>query len=155
MGWHVEVIAPIGALVDSADMVARSQVPVVVDHYGLHGGVRPDSGEGRRFLSLLRQAHVWMKLSAPYRNSDDALLTHPDKDWLAAVLEAAKDRCVWGSDWPFTPAHNEHKGGDRIAPYRKLAYGTVLDHFLTALGTAEPALADRILVDNPARLYGF
>jgi predicted TIM-barrel fold metal-dependent hydrolase len=152
-GWHVELIAPIGMLLDTADDLARAPVTIVIDHYGLYGTVRPQSEEGRRLLELLRQRHVWMKLSAPYRVSDNALQTQPDKEWLAAILEAAPERCVWGSDWPFTPAHDQHQGGDRIAPYRPLAYETLVDDFLSAV--AEPALAERILVDNPGRLYGF
>ena len=152
-GWHVEVIAPIGMLLDTADALARTPVTIVIDHYGLYGTVRPQSGEGRMLLELLHLPHVWMKLSAPYRVSDNPLQTQPDKEWLAAILDAAPDRCVWGSDWPFTPAHDQHQGGDKIAPYRPLAYETLVDDFLTAV--AEPALAERILTDNPVRLYGF
>ena len=39
-----------------------------------------------------------MKLSAPYRVSDDPPNTRPDPAWLAAILERAKERCLWGSD---------------------------------------------------------
>lgn len=151
--WHVEVIAPLPVLLGSAEAVTRASVPVVVDHYGLYGRTRPDSAEGRLLLTLLRQSHVWIKLSAPYRVFDDPLCTQPDREWLDAILAVAPERCVWGSDWPFTPAHDQHKGAAIVAPYRKLSYETVFDDFLGALPSAE--LAERIMTDNPARLYGF
>ena len=153
MGWHVEVIAPMPSIVDSADLIARASVPVVVDHYGLHGRLRPESASGRRFLDLLRLPHVWMKLSAPYRNVDYALETHPDPEWIVAILDVAAERCVWGSDWPFTAAHDQHRGPTIIAPYRDIAYETVVDEFLAALPSRD--LADALMEKNPARLYGF
>jgi predicted TIM-barrel fold metal-dependent hydrolase len=153
MKWHVEVIAPLPAILDSADVVARSPVAVVIDHYGLHGRLRPESASGRRFLELLRLPHVWMKQSAPYRNCDNPMETHPDPEWLAAILAMAAERCVWGSDWPFTAAHDQHRGPMIIAPYRDLSYESVVDDFLAALPS--PDLVDALMAKNPARLYGF
>jgi len=150
---HVEVIAPIKVLVDNAEVFAQSPAPVVIDHYGVYGRSTPESAEGRGLLDLIRRPHVWIKLSAPYRVSDDPLATRPDQAWLAALVAAAPDRCVWGSDWPHTPPHEAHKGADIALPFRELSYATVVDHFLAALPSAE--LADRIMRDNPARLYGF
>ena len=61
-----------------------------------------------------------------------------------AVIEAAPDRVIWGSDWPhsniFVPGHVPNDG-------------TLLD--LLAAFAPDEATRDRILVDNPARLYGF
>jgi predicted TIM-barrel fold metal-dependent hydrolase len=151
--WHVEVIAPINALAENADLLARAQVPIVIDHYGLYEGFRPESSEARRLLELLRQPQVWVKLSAPYRVSGNPLETRPDPAWLEAILACAEDRCVWGSDWPHTPLHALQ--GDLAVglPYRTLSYGRLVDDFLTAVGAAE--LAERIMADNPGRLYGF
>jgi hypothetical protein len=44
-------------------------------------------------------------------------------------------------------------GSTVLSPYRGLRYETLVDDFITATGSAE--LAERILSDNPARLYGF
>ena len=153
LDWHIEVIAPIRMLADNFALLATSRVPVVIDHYGLHGGFQPDQPEGRALLSLIAMPHVWIKLSAPYRVSADPRATKPDPIWLAALLEAASDRCVWGSDWPHTPPHDQHLGGAIVSPYRSLRYETLVDDFIAATGSAE--LAERILSDNPARLYGF
>jgi predicted TIM-barrel fold metal-dependent hydrolase len=153
MSWHVEVIAPIEVLVQEAEVLARSAVPLVVDHYGVFGTNVPVSDVGRRLIELLRFPHVWMKLSAPYRVSDDPLDTKPNRDWLDALLDVARERCVWGSDWPHTPAHDAQKGAAIATSHRPISYEKLVDDFIAAL--ASVASTEMIMRDNPARLYGF
>jgi predicted TIM-barrel fold metal-dependent hydrolase len=153
MGWHVEVIAPIAILAEAATLLVRTDVTVVIDHYGVYGHSRPESAAGRVLLELLELPHVWMKLSAPYRVSDDPLETRPDPAWLAAILACARERCVWGSDWPHTPAHDVQQGPDIPGVYRPLSYAALIDNFTGALASDE--LTRMILADNPARLYEF
>jgi predicted TIM-barrel fold metal-dependent hydrolase len=153
MDWHIEVIAPIATLMAHFDMLLRSHVPVVIDHYGVYGRSTPQTVEGQQLLELLRHQHVWMKLSAPYRVSGNPLETHPNDAWLAAILAVAADRCVWGSDWPHTPPHEAQKGSEIRGVNRPLSYEQLVDDFLTALPSIE--LAERIMHDNPDRLYGF
>jgi predicted TIM-barrel fold metal-dependent hydrolase len=152
-GWHVEVIAPIRMLAAAAPMLAGAAVPVVLDHYGLHAGAAPEDAAVAALLGLLRRPHVWMKLSAPYRSSDDALAVRPDAAWLAALLDAGGDRCVWGSDWPHTPVHALQTGDQAALPHRVLDYAAVLNGFRASLPRGPSA--DAILQRNPARLYGF
>jgi len=73
--------------------------------------------------------------------------------WLAAILAVAAERCVWGSDWPHTPPHALHTDSASARPYRALSYARLVDDFIGAVGSS--ALAERIMRDNPARLYGF
>jgi predicted TIM-barrel fold metal-dependent hydrolase len=151
--WHVQVIAPLLELLRNADILAKSPVPVVIDHYGLYGDKRPDSPEGHRLLDLVRRPHVWVKLSAPYRHDRGPLNMIPDREWIAALLETAPDRCVWGSDWPHPPHLDDQKGGNVEAPYRPLSYEALVDEFLVALPSRNSA--ERVMSDNPAQLYGF
>lgn len=153
MEWHVEVIAPLKLIAQESALLAAAKVPVVLDHYGLYSGFAPNRGEGRALIELLGLPHVWMKLSAPYRSSYDALATHPDPLWLAEILKVAPARCVWGSDWPHTPPHEAQGDSEKVLPYRSLRYTDVFDDFCTAVGSAE--LCERILTDNAAKLYGF
>jgi predicted TIM-barrel fold metal-dependent hydrolase len=153
MRWHVEVIAAFDGIARYADVFASSPVPVVIDHYGLHGNAAPDTAAGQRVLALLREPHIWMKLSAPYRVAHDPLATRPDPGWLEAILSCAEDRCIWGSDWPHTPPHDASQGPDMPVAYLALDYGRLVDDFIMTLGSR--SLADRILRDNPARLYEF
>ena len=88
LGWHVEVIAAIDIVAAHAELLGRSAVPVVIDHYGVYGHHGPTGAAGKALLDLARRPHVWMKLSAPYRVSDDPLATKPDPAWLAAFLDA-------------------------------------------------------------------
>jgi predicted TIM-barrel fold metal-dependent hydrolase len=152
-GWHVEIIAPISLLLAAAKTIAASRVPIVLDHYALPAGASPDSPEGRRLLDLIALPHVWVKLTAPYRILADPVATRPPTSWLSALSQKAPDRCVWGSDWPHTPVERDQKGPDESAPYRRIRYEHLLGGFRAEL--PDPGLAARILVDNPARLYGF
>jgi predicted TIM-barrel fold metal-dependent hydrolase len=140
-------------LAENSTLLGSSRAPVVIDHFGVFTGHTPEQAEGRMLLGLLAMPHVWMKLSAPYRVSADALATKPDQAWLKAILATAPDRCVWGSDWPHTPPHDQQMGSAVVAPYRNLRYETLVDDFVTAVGSAE--LAERILSDNSTRLYEF
>jgi predicted TIM-barrel fold metal-dependent hydrolase len=152
-GWHVEIIAALPMILSAESRIARSSAPIVIDHYGLPGDAGPESGPGRRFLELVALPHVWVKLSAPYRVSSDPLATEPPGHWLSALLQAAPERCLWGSDWPHTPAEREQLGAEQAACYRGLGYGRLLGDFLAAV--ADPQLRLATLRDNPRRLYGF
>jgi len=152
-GMHVEVIAPLALLLHHADAIRVSEIPTVIDHYGLYGSARPSSPEGRTLLSLLERDHVWMKLSSPYRRADNPLNVEPDREWLQACLATAPERCVWGSDWPHPPPHEQHGGPDAPAPWRAISYAELFERFVQAVG--DPDLTERLLRDNPARLYGF
>ena len=152
MGWHVQVIAKADILTNAADMLAGAGVPVVIDHYGLPMGHTPGSEVGQQLVALARQPNVWVKLSAPSRSLPDPMAVSPLADWLGALIEAAPDRCVWGSDWPHTPFHDATPGELPHLPWRPLSYAALAENMRAAL----PAGAEKaVMVDNPARLYGF
>jgi predicted TIM-barrel fold metal-dependent hydrolase len=151
--WHVEIIARGATLAAAAQIIAKAEVPIVIDHYGLPEDEAPESPAGRALLDLISLPHVWVKLSAPYRCSADPLATLPPSRWLTALVQTAPDRCVWGSDWPHTPPRNDTPSENKMLPYRKIAYEKLFDDFLGAV--VSPELARRILIENPLRLYGF
>ncbi len=152
MGWHVQVIAPARALVGAAAMLAEAGVSVVIDHYGLPGTHDPASEIGRHLVGLARQPNVWFKLSAPSRISLDPLEVEPPAAWVHALLEAAPDRTVWGSDWPHTPFHATVAGHAPALDWRPIPYAALVERFRAAL----PAGAEQaVMAGNPARLYGF
>ena len=91
-------------------------------------------------LRLARLKHVWFKLIG-YRSSTK-LPHYPDVSPLAQALMAlAPDRCVWGTDWPNTNIANMPNAGD---------LADALSEWLP-----DKAVRDRVLVDNPVRLFGF
>ena len=138
-------------------MLAQSRVPIVIDHYGLPGTDAPESDNGRALLDLLHQSHVWMKLSGPYRAIEgpgsDPEETKPPSPWVKALIETAPERLVWGSDWPFTPPHEDSRHTEAPDPFRPIDYGRMFGEFLMAV--SEPRRLEAILAANPARLYGF
>ena len=154
MGWHVEVIAGIDVASGRGRPAralarARRHRPL----WPLRPCNAAERARAARCSISSRLPNVWIKLSAPYRVSDDPLSTRPDPAWLTAIVEAAPDRCVWGSDWPHTPPHAQQGHADLQLPYRPLSYAALVDDFLAALG--HDAAAQAIMIDNPARLYGF
>src|SRR5258708_24653575 len=155
LGWHLQIYAKLTLVAALGEDLARLPVPVVIDHFG---GAEAAAGPGQpgfdKLTALVRSGKAYVKLSAPYRVStlrpdftDAAPLAH-------ALIAANSDRMVWGSDWP-------HPGGSRV-PHRSLAE---IDPFfpeddgrnlnLLAAWAPDPAIRRKILVDNPARLYGF
>jgi len=152
-GCHIEIIARAGTLAAAAATISKSDVPIVIDHYGLPENETPAEPAGRALLDLATLPHVWIKLSAPYRCSPDPLATTPPSDWLTALVRAAPDRCVWGSDWPHTPPRKHGETEIGTPPYRNIAYSRLFDDFLRALEL--PGIARRILIENPLQLYGF
>lgn len=148
LGWHLATwptsIDDTAALLAVADRLAA---PVVVDHLGNHAW-SPDGGVDQRGVRMLVDAlstgHVWMKLSAPYRADPRGAPWPSLAPFVQAFVDAAPDRLLWASDWP-------HVGlwDDAAMP----ASGSLLDWLYGVVD--DDAMRRRILVDNPAALYGF
>jgi 2-pyrone-4,6-dicarboxylate lactonase len=140
LGWHLQFLADARQLAPYAARLQRLRVPFVLDHMG-HFPVREgvDSPGAQVMLDLVR-AGGWVKLSGAYR------IAPPPYDaaipLARALIAAAPDRCVWGSDWP-------HVSQTEFMPNP----GDLLD--LLADWAPDPAMRQRILVENPHRLYGF
>jgi len=142
-GWLVQVYATADMWAGIEPVLRESRARVVVDHMG-----EPDPSRGldhpgfQAVLRLGREAGAVVKLSAPYRVSRRPFPHEDVAPFVSALLDAfGPDRCVWGSDWPFlaTP---------QAVDYRRM---------LEWLGTWVPdgAARDRVLRENPARLFGF
>lgn len=140
-GWSVEIQRRMADLATIIVPIRDAGVSVVVDHYGLPPGPIDRSQPAHRaFLELLADDGVWVKLSAAYRCNASLVQARAS---LAALREArgALDRLVWGSDWPHTRFENQ----------------TNYEEQWRALAELLPDVAERqrILIDNPARLFGF
>jgi predicted TIM-barrel fold metal-dependent hydrolase len=141
--WHVQLYARAADLVEMEPVLRRLPVPLVVDHMG---GVKAAEGgvehPGFRALLRLLEGGAWAKLCG-YRSSSGR--PYADVAPMArALLSVAPERCVWGTDWPHTSLRDPSDVPDD---------GELLD----ALGEWAPEEETRraVLVDNPARLYGF
>lgn len=144
LGWHLQFLIDISQSEGYAAEVARLPVDSVIDHMG-HMPVEKgaDHPAFRDLLALLREGRTWVKLSGAYRISGHDHPPYEDVRPLAhALVEARPDRLVWGSDWP-------HPAVTRPMPND----GALLD--LLRDWAPDPQLRRRILVENPALLYGF
>ena len=144
LGWHFQLLIDVARFERLGARLAALDVPVVIDHMGhMSNGSDLASPGFRDMLALLREGRAWVKLSGPYRFSAAPHPPYADTIALArALIEAAPGQLVWATDWPH-PALTKPMPED----------AALLD--LLAEWTADPALQRRILVNNPARLYGF
>jgi D-galactarolactone isomerase len=139
LGWHVQIHLRADQIANAADLLQRLPGTVVFDHLGrlANGVVDPAFAVIRRMLD---KGNTWMKLSGAYMF--DAPPRYAKAAPIAqAYIAAAPERMVWGSDWPH-PTENE-KPDDAV----------LFD--LLSDWAPDPATRQRILVDNPAKLYGF
>ena len=142
-GWHVQFLLDIESFPDLDRTLSGFPTEVVIDHMG-----RPDPAAGidapgfRSLLRFLEGGRGWAKLSAPYRTSRTGYPYADIAPFAQALVRAAPERLLWGTDWPHVmldpPVPNT---GDLAA--------------LLPNWVPEAATRKRILVDNPARLYGF
>ncbi|WP_035256016.1 amidohydrolase family protein [Actibacterium mucosum] len=143
-GWHLQMLIDVSKFAALEGFVRDLPVPVVFDHMGhvpIAQGVEAPGFQS--VLRLMKDGHAWAKLSAPYRMTAQSHPPYTDLAPFAQALVAANpDQCLWGSDWPhpFIPVDMPNDGA-------------LLD--MLADWVPDTATRNRILVDNPARLYGF
>lgn len=153
--WHVQIYSRLSVIAPLHDRLAALPVPVVLDHFaGARGAAGPGQPGFDAVLDLVRSGKAYVKLSGAYRSSDQAP-DYPDMAPLARALIAANpDRLVWGSDWPHPDsAPVPGRKPTDLAPPIPVDDGRLLN--LLAEWAPDPQLRARILVTNPARLYGF
>ncbi len=151
--WHVQIYAALPLVAGLSDLVLASPVPVVFDHFGGAIGAAGLQQPGfDKLLHLVASGKAYVKISGAYRVSSNAP-DYPDAAPLARALIAANpQRILWGSDWPH-PNTNSGRKPDDISPPLRVDDGRVLN--LLAAWAPDANLRDKILVDNPATLYGF
>ena len=153
--WHIQIYTQLSVIEAIADQVQDAPLPVVFDHFGgAQAGPGVKQSGFNVLLRLVRQGSAYVKISAPYRSS-----THPpdysDVAPLATALIAANPRRIlWGSDWPHP---DTRQVPDRLPTAVTPGYRIDDARVLAQLAVWEPDADVRkiILVENPARLYGW
>jgi predicted TIM-barrel fold metal-dependent hydrolase len=151
-GWHVQIFVPPEAIEPLTPTLLALPVATVIDHFGLIAP-GPETGALRALLKLLESGQIWVKISGAYRIAKDP--NDPGIGPLARKLcDANPERIVWGSDWPHTPTPDIRKpNSTEELPFQKIDTRALFACVPRWLG--EDALVKRVLVTNPARLYGF
>src|ERR1700709_1748615 len=143
LGWHVVLHLDAQDILHYAERIARIKVPFVIDHMGR---VRAEKGLDqepfRQLLELMRNPLAWVKVcgservSAGQRPFDDAI------PFARALIEAAPERVLWGTDWPHPNISKDMPNDGELV---NLLFRICDD----------PALLRKLLVENPERLYDF
>ena len=142
LSWSVVVYLEAADLEDLAPFLRRMPVPVVIDHMGrvpVEEGTT--SGSYALLASLLEDEAFWVKISCPERLSTLGP-PYSDVDAVArGLLAHCPDRILWGTDWPH-PNMKSHMPDD----------GLLVDRLVSVCDN-DAAMLQRVLVDNPTRLY--
>ena len=145
LGWHIQLFVD-GAnqLEGLIPMMRALPCDVVVDHMGhFPPSAGVDHPGFRALLGLMREGRCWTKLSGGYRVSDRAPSFDDMTAFAQALIEARPDRVVWASDWPHVMLWDKPMPDTTETLDWALSWGV------------GDATLKRILVDNPAELYGF
>jgi 2-pyrone-4,6-dicarboxylate lactonase len=143
IGWQIDILSPSWLIIDMLDVYRKFKSKFTLAHFGMFlardGAKQPALVQMADFLRN-GSDRCHMKLTAPYRMAsepkfeDSTVIAH-------ALIEAAPGRVIWGSDYPYLS--NAHRVNS-------------IDLFnLVAKWMPDAALRQKILVDNPARLFGF
>ncbi len=143
MGWHLQFFLDLEKMPDAEAKLAALNINIVIDHFAkcqAANGV--DAPAFQALLRLVKRDNVYAKLMGAYFLSKDKP-HYPEVTPLArAMAAAAPERMVFGTDWP-------HPGSRALMPDD----GDIANMF--GEWVPDEALREKILVDNPAKLYGF
>jgi predicted TIM-barrel fold metal-dependent hydrolase len=154
-GWHVQLFTSLSMITAIKDLVLASPVPVVFDHFG---GAQAALGVGQPgfadLVELVKSGKAHVKISGAYRASKLGPDFADATPLAQALIAANADRIVWGTDWPHpdsvTPPGKQISD---VTPLFQIDDGLLLNQL--SVWTPDAGVRKKILVDNPARLYGF
>ncbi len=144
MGWHIELLLHVHQMDDVIGEIRRLPVDISIGHLGyMPAAMGVTHAKYKAFLDLVADGRCWVKLTAPYRITALREMPYADVTPFARALVACRsDRVLWGTDWPHP-----------ICPVPMPNDGVLTDHL--AEWIPDDAVRRRVLVDNPAALFGF
>jgi len=144
-GMHAQIWIHAPDLPELAPTLTAPGVDLVVDHMGRMSVTRGVADAGFQFLCrMLAEGQAWVKISGADRNTAVGAPFPDAAPFATALLNANSERAVWGTDWPHINYYQQAQVPDD---------GVLLN--LLADWMPDAATRQRVLVDNPARLYGF
>lgn len=150
--WILDLHVDPKDLIEHERYIRDLPVITIIDHMArVRGGDGVDQPAFQVLLRLLEDERFWVKLcsfdkisAVPKAHVDGSLPFLDMVPFARAVIEVVPDRVLWGTDWPH---------GNTFTPGRVPNEGDLLD--ILAEIAPDSATRKRILVDNPARLFGF
>jgi 2-pyrone-4,6-dicarboxylate lactonase len=140
LGWHVVLHLDAPDIVPLSDMIRQLPIPFVIDHMGrVPGAAGVEQTPLRALLELAKLDQCWIKACGAERIS---MPPYAEAVPVArAIIDAAPDRVLWGTDFPHPNPTHEADEADLVD--------------LVPLFAPDIATQQKLLVGNPARLYGF
>jgi predicted TIM-barrel fold metal-dependent hydrolase len=154
-GWHVQLYTTLPMISAIKDLVETAPVPVVFDHFGgLEASLGLEQPGFSDLVALVKSGKAYVKISGAYRSSKLAPDYQDMVPYARALIAANADRIVWGTDWPHPDSSRvEGRKATDIAPLYQIDDGRLLNQLPVWAPDAD--VRKKILVDNPAQLYGF
>lgn len=164
--WVLELWLPISTYETLHSIIPTLGVRVVADHYG-HTMVGSRTNDPRNtidpftisgfceVIDLVRNHHLFVKISAPYQNSKQEPLYSDMRVVAETLMLNGPEMVVFGSDWPHTASKEGNGPGGPLVPqdYRDIDDEAILNQTLQWAGSQ--AQVQRLFVDNPRRLWGW
>ena len=143
LGWYMKVQPEQTGIAQHVSKLDGIDIPILIDHMGRPDVTRGENDESIVALKkLLDRGNVWVMLSLGEKISQTGAPYDDVVPLAQSLIAHAPERCVWASDWPH-PVSKQQPPND--ADLLELFYRYAPD----------AALQRRILVENPARLFGF
>jgi 2-pyrone-4,6-dicarboxylate lactonase len=143
LGWHLDLLLPGWLIGELMSTLRKLPVEFTVAHMGLYPAKDGPKQKGfEEFLTLVNDGSMrcWVKLTGIYRFSQDPTFADV-KPFAETLIAIVPDQLIWGSDFPHLSFH------DKV--------GTLQLYNKLGEWAPDAAMRKRILVDNPARLFGF
>ena len=154
-GWHVQIYTTLPMITAVKDQIMASPVPAVFDHFGgADAAIGVDQPGFSDLLELVKSGKAYVKISGAYRSSKQAPDFADVVPLAKALIAANPERIVWGTDWPHPNSVTlPGKQVSDVTPLFQIDDGRLFNQL--AVWAPDAATRKTILVDNPARLYGF
>jgi predicted TIM-barrel fold metal-dependent hydrolase len=152
LGWHLEIATPPEVVDTLRHELARCPAPVVLDTFGWLGGGTNQRGFAA-ISSLLVSGRVYVKLSEPYRLRSNPSDYAGLKPLVHALVNANPGQIVWGSGWPHVGSPVDGARPTHFVPNVHVSTRHMLD--LLRIWDLDARTRERILVRNPAKVFGF
>jgi predicted TIM-barrel fold metal-dependent hydrolase len=143
-GWHIEWLFPGKDIISLMPIFTALKVPMSIGHFAYQPATAGVGAPGfRALLELMRRGNTWIKISGANRVSATDLPPYDDvKPMARALIEAAPEQIMWGTDWP-------HPNKYAVNPND----GDLVDAF--GDWVTDAAMRRKIMVDTPAAFYRF
>lgn len=141
LGWHLQLHLDADGISELRTFLRKLKIPFIIDHMGrVPARLGLEQPAFRQLLELLKDnPNAWVKISGAERVSAAGKPFHDAVPFAEALIKAAPDRIMWGTDFPHPNVKWMPNDGELVDLFAKMC--------------PDDTLRKNILVDNPTKLY--